>query len=74
MAIVLNDKWTMYICKLLMNGGDGMGRARAGFHHHAADAMLVLAELHDFQFGCSDDGRSLGYANPAVRAGIDGPR
>ena len=63
-----------YIYQLLMNGGDGMGRARLGFHQDAANAMLVLAELHDLQFGACDDGVPLGFANPVVRAGIDGAR
>ena len=65
---------SMYIYKLLINGGDGMTRARLGFRQDAADAMLLLAELHDSQFGAADDGASLGYFNPAVRAGLDGAR
>lgn len=64
----------VYIYKLIMSGGDGMGRARMGFHQEAVDAMLALAELHDSQFGSADDGAGPGYANPAVRPGLDGVR
>ncbi|MBA3056568.1 MAG: hypothetical protein KJ614_12015 [Gammaproteobacteria bacterium] len=63
-----------YIYKLLMNGGDGMGSARLGFHQDAADAMLLLAQLHDVQFGACEDSHAPGYGNPAVRAGFDGAR
>jgi len=40
-----------YINKLIMSGGDGMGHARVGFNQEAVDAMLVLVDLHDAQFG-----------------------
>lgn len=42
-----------YISKLIMSGGDGMGRARVGFNQDAANAMLVLGNLHDAQFGAA---------------------
>jgi hypothetical protein len=41
----------VYINKLIMNGGDGMGHARIGFNQEAVEAMLVLGDLHDAQFG-----------------------
>jgi len=50
-----------YIYKLIMNGGDGMGQARIGFNQDAAAAMLVLADLHDAQFGVQE--QSLGFGN-----------
>lgn len=45
------NECSLYINKLIMNGGDGMGDARVGFNAEAAQAMLVLADLHDQQFG-----------------------
>jgi hypothetical protein len=42
---------SVYIYKLIMNGGDGMGHARVGFNQDAVEAMLVLAQLHDAEFG-----------------------
>ena len=42
---------SIYINKLIMAGGDGMGKARVGFNQEAAEAMLVLADLHDTEFG-----------------------
>ena len=41
----------VYINKLIMSGGDGMGHARVGFHQDAVEAMLVLSDLHDAEFG-----------------------
>jgi hypothetical protein len=51
---------SVYIYKLIMNGGDGMGQARVGFNQDAAEAMLVLAELHDTEFGAVDTGTGFG--------------
>jgi hypothetical protein len=42
---------SVYIYKLIMNGGDGMGHARVGFNQDAAEAMLALADIHDLMFG-----------------------
>ncbi len=42
---------SVYINKLIMNGGDGMGHARIGFNQDAAEAMLVLADIHDAMYG-----------------------
>ncbi|MGI9135023.1 MAG: hypothetical protein ACR2I0_13960 [Rhodoferax sp.] len=55
-----------YIYKLILSGGDGMGHARVGFNQDAAAAMLVLAELHDAEFGHA--ARDIGFA------GLDKPR
>ena len=38
---------SVYINRLIMNGGDGMGQARIGFNQSAAESMLVLADIHD---------------------------
>ena len=38
-----------------MNGGDGMGHARIGFNQDAAEAMLILADLHDALYGANLD-------------------
>jgi hypothetical protein len=45
---------SVYINKLIIAGGDGMGQARIGFHPSAAQAMLVLADLHDQLFGAAN--------------------
>ncbi len=42
---------SVYINKLIMNGGDGMGQARIGFNQDAVEAMLVLADIHDSMYG-----------------------
>ncbi|MEI6218641.1 MAG: hypothetical protein WCP86_07055 [bacterium] len=57
---------SVYIYKLIMNGGDGMGHARIGFNQDAAAAMMALAELHDAQFGAEEVGK-LGFGDPTVR-------
>jgi len=41
----------VYINKLIMAGGDGMGHARVGFNLEAVQAMLELSDLHDSEFG-----------------------
>jgi hypothetical protein len=41
----------VYINKLIMSGGDGMGHARVGFNQEAVQAMLELSDLHDAEFG-----------------------
>jgi hypothetical protein len=66
---------SMYINKLIMNGGDGMGNARIGFNQEAADAMMVLADLHDQLFGPSDAGNTgFGFSDSSFTAGYDGHR
>jgi hypothetical protein len=63
-----------YINKLIMSGGDGMGNARIGFNQQAVEAMLVLVEIHDAQFGNSTEGSATGFADSSVRSGLDGAR
>lgn len=50
-----------YISKLILSGGDGMGHARVGFHQDAANAMLVLGNLHDAQFGAAKPHQGSGF-------------
>lgn len=45
---------SVYINKLIMAGGDGMGHARVGFNQEAVQAMLALSDLHDSEFGPPD--------------------
>jgi hypothetical protein len=52
----------IYINKLIMSGGDGMGQARVGFNQEAVEAMLALSNIHDAQFGAPDDGGGLGFS------------
>lgn len=65
---------SVYINKLIMNGGDGMGHARIGFNQEAADAMMVLADLHDAEFGPADTGGGQGFADSSFSTGINGHR
>jgi hypothetical protein len=65
---------SVYIYKLILNGGDGMGKARIGFNQEAAEAMMELAELHDAQFGSFESGGGGGFLDPTVRSGLDGAR
>jgi hypothetical protein len=52
----------VYINKLIMAGGDGMGQARVGFNQDAVQAMLQLSDLHDAEFGPPDmPGGGLGF-------------
>lgn len=44
----------VYINKLIMAGGDGMGHARVGFNQDAVQAMLELSDLHDAEYGPPD--------------------
>ena len=45
---------SVYINKLIMSGGDGMGHNRVGFSAEAVQAMLELADLHDQEYGAPD--------------------
>lgn len=65
---------SVYINTLIMNGGDGMGHARIGFHPEAADAMMVLADLHDAEFGPMDSDAAVGFADSLLNTGINGHR
>ncbi|OGB31089.1 MAG: hypothetical protein A3F78_00695 [Burkholderiales bacterium RIFCSPLOWO2_12_FULL_61_40] len=64
---------SVYINKLIMSGGDGMGQARVGFNQKAVDAMMTLVDLHDQQFGAPGAGNGSAF-DPTVRAGLDGTR
>ena len=65
---------SVYINKLIMNGGDGMGNARIGFNQEAADAMMVLADLHDAEFGSTEMGGELGFGDSSFHPGYNGHR
>lgn len=53
---------SIYINKLIMAGGDGMGHARVGFNQEAVQAMLELSDIHDEQFGAPEAGSGLGLS------------
>jgi hypothetical protein len=51
-ASAIRNLWSQkecgsYINKLIMDGGDGMGKDRVGFKQSAMDAMMTLAEHHN---------------------------
>jgi hypothetical protein len=52
----------VYINKLIMSGGDGMGHARVGFNQEAVEAMLVLSDIHDAEFGPPENSGGLGLS------------
>ncbi len=43
-------------------------------HQEAANAMMVLADLHDAQFGPMDTTSGTGFSDFTVRTGYDGLR
>ena len=54
---------SVYINRLIMAGGDGMGHARVGFNQDAVAAMLALSDIHDAEFGPPDTlGGALGLS------------
>ncbi len=63
-----------YISKLILSGGDGMGHARMGFNQDAADAMMLLAEIHDAQFGIAEPKGGSGFSDSVMRTGYDALR
>lgn len=65
---------SLYINKLILAGGDGMGHARVGFNQDAAAAMLELAEVHDVLFGSFPQESGTGFGDFTVRTGFDGLR
>jgi len=65
---------SVYISKLIMSGLDDTGKARIGFNQEAANAMMVLADLHDAQFGPMDTTSGTGFSDFTVRTGYDGLR
>jgi hypothetical protein len=52
----------VYINKLIMAGGDGMGQSRVGFNQEAVEAMLVLSDIHDAEFGPPEPSGGLGLS------------
>lgn len=60
-----------YISKLIMNAGDGTGRARIGFNQDAAEAMMVLSTLHDAEFGEPEDSSGTGFGGMSSNTGWD---
>ncbi|MBK7005416.1 MAG: hypothetical protein IPH37_09870 [Burkholderiales bacterium] len=63
-----------YISKLIMDGADVKGANRMGFNQEAAEAMMVLATLHDAEFGASDDSTGTGFGGLSPRTGWDALR
>lgn len=64
-----------YISKLILAGGDGMGQARMGFNQDAANAMMLLAEIHDAQFGAAEPKGGTGFSDSIMqRTGWDALR
>jgi hypothetical protein len=66
-----------YISKLILAGGDGMGHARMGFNQDAANAMMLLAEIHDAQFGAAEPKDGNGFSDSVMsrtRTGWDALR
>ncbi|MES2584884.1 MAG: hypothetical protein V4627_19320 [Pseudomonadota bacterium] len=63
-----------YISKLILSGGDGMGQSRMGFNQDAANAMMLLAEIHDAQFGAAEPKEGNGFSDSIMRTGWDSPR
>lgn len=63
-----------YISKLILSGGDGMGHARMGFNQDAANAMMLLAEIHDAQFGAAEPKGGSGFSDSVMRTGWDAMR
>lgn len=72
-ASVIRSLWShkecgIYIDKLILDGGDGMGHNRIGFNQSAAQAMIALADLHAKEFRplSWDRVRHAGHAGQAV--------
>ena len=63
-----------YISKLILSGGDGMGHARMGFNQDAADAMMLLADLHDTQFGVAEPKDGTGFSESVMGTGWEALR
>ena len=60
-----------YISKLILAGGDGMGHARMGFNQDAANAMMLLSEIHDAQFGAAEPKGGTGFSESVMRNSWD---
>lgn len=63
-----------YISKMIMDGGYREGHQRMGFNQDAAQAMMILSDVHDKEYGTHKGGKALGYGDPTVRTGLDGTR
>lgn len=63
-----------YISKLILSGGDGMGHARMGFNQDAANAMMLLAEIHDAQFGVAEPKGGTGFSESSLGTGWEALR
>jgi hypothetical protein len=64
-----------YLNRLVLEGYDGTGRSRVGFNPEVTSALLRLADLHEAQFGpVQAPQQELGFADSAVRTGLDGVR
>lgn len=55
-----------YISKLILAGGDGMGHARMGFNQDAANAMMLLSEIHDAMFGAAEPKGDNGFSDSVM--------
>ncbi len=62
-----------YISKLIMSGGDGMGKSRLGFNQEAANAMMTLADIHDEMYGIAE-AKGTGFSESSFPTGWDGLR
>ena len=63
-----------YISKLILSGGDGMGHARMGFNQDAANAMMLLAEIHDAQYGAAEPKGGTGFSESVMGTGWEALR
>ena len=63
-----------YISKLILSGGDGMGHSRLGFNQDAANAMMLLAEIHDAQFGIAEPKDGSGFSDSVMHTGWEALR
>ncbi|MBK6322185.1 hypothetical protein [Candidatus Aalborgicola defluviihabitans] len=66
-----NKECSVYISKLILSGSDDTGKARIGFNQEAADAMMVLADLHDALFGAVGPSANSAFS---VKTGYDALR
>jgi hypothetical protein len=61
----------LYINNLIMNGSDGMGHARIGFNQEAAEAMMVLSDLYEEEFGPVGAVKGNGSTQQSGFSGLD---
>lgn len=65
---------SLYINKLIMEGEDGKGHARAGFNQEAAAAMIQLTHLHDELFGVFTPRDSTAFGDLSMHTDWNGLR